>query len=196
LAARPAPGPAAAPRPPPTATHRGVLVTPPLPKPTFTLTDTAGTPFDFRRQTQGYVTLLLFGYSHCPQECPLHLAQLALALAQLPPEVAERVKVVFVTTDPARDTPAVLRRWLDRFDRRFIGLTGDEAAITAAQRAAGLPPARKAARATADYEVEHASVVLAYTTDDRAHLLYPSGVIAADWVHDLPLLVDEAWSSR
>jgi len=180
---------------PPGATYRGGLVTPPLPKPRFTLTDTSGAPFDFRLKTQGYVTLLFFGYTHCPVECPLHMANIAMSLKKMPTGFAEQVKVVFVTTDPARDSPKVLRSWLDRFDERIIGLTGSEAAIEAAQRAAGVPPARKAVLANGDYEVGHASFVLAYTKDNVAHLIYPGGVTQKDWVHDLPLLVKEAWSS-
>src|SRR6185369_9103221 len=98
------------------ATYRGGLVTPPLTKPQFTLTNTSGASFDFRAETQGYVTLLFFGYTHCPDECPLHMAAIATSLKQLAPEVRGQVKVVFVTADPARDTPSVLRAWLDRFD--------------------------------------------------------------------------------
>src|SRR5215467_7915591 len=91
------------------ATYRGGLVTPPLPKPRFTLTDTAGVPFDFWRETQGYVTLLFFGYARCPDQCPLHMANIAVSLKKIPTAVADQVKVVFVTTDPARDSPTVLR---------------------------------------------------------------------------------------
>src|SRR5436305_13862956 len=69
------------------ATYRGGLVTPPLAKPQFTLTDTSGAPFDFRVNTEGYVTLLFFGYTHCPHECPLHMAAIATSLQQIPPEV-------------------------------------------------------------------------------------------------------------
>src|SRR6266705_1236947 len=56
--------------------YRGGLVTPPLPKPRFTLTDTSGAPFDFWAQTQKYVTLLFFGYTYCPDECPLQMANI------------------------------------------------------------------------------------------------------------------------
>jgi protein SCO1/2 len=177
-------------------TYHGGLVSPPLPKPNFTLTDTSGAPFDFWSETQGYVTLLFFGYTRCPDECPLHMANIASGLQQLPVEVREEVKVVFVTTDPARDSAVVLRAWLDNFDARFIGLTGSEAAVAAAQRAAYIPPASKTAHTGQDYGVNHASFVLLYTKDNLAHVIYPSGVTATDWVQDLPLLVKEAWSSR
>ena len=143
-----------------------------------------------------YVTLLFFGYTHCPDECPLHMANIASGLQQMSTEVGEQVKVVFVTTDPARDNATALRAWLDHFDRRFIGLTGSEATIAAAQRAAHIPPASKTVHTDQDYEVGHASFVLAYTKDNQAHVIYPGGVTAEDWTLDLPLLVKETWSNR
>ena len=56
--------------------YRGGIVTPPLPKPGFVLTDTSGAPFDFKRRTEGSVTLLFFGYTNCPDQCPMHMATL------------------------------------------------------------------------------------------------------------------------
>jgi protein SCO1/2 len=177
--------------------YRGGLVSPPLPKPKFTLTDTSGAPFDFSVKTQGYVTLLFFGYTHCPDMCPLQMSTLAQAYRKLPPVIADRFKVVFVTTDPARDTPQVLRSWLDHFDKRFIGLTGSQAAIDAAQVSAEMAPAKKSTvRSDGNYEVGHSLFVFAYTKDNLAHVLYPGGVQEADWAHDLPFLPSETWTSR
>ena len=175
------------------ASYLGGLVNPPLPKPRFTLTDTNGAPFDFWAKTQGSVTLLFFGYTACPDECPLHMANVAMSLKKLPRELQDQIRLVFVTTDPARDDPRVLRAWLDRFDPRFVGLTGSDSAIDGAQRAAGLPVATKSARAGGGYAVGHANVVLAYTKDNLAHLMYPGGVTRQDWLHDLPQLVAERW---
>ena len=90
----------------------------------------------------------------------------------------------------------MLRRWLDFFDKRSVGLTGSEAAIDTVQREAGVPAAQKTATANGDYAVAHANFVLAYTKDDLTHLIYPGGVSKDDWVHDLPLLVKENWPSR
>jgi protein SCO1/2 len=179
-----------------TGTYRGGMVTPPLRKPAFTLSDTSGAPFDFRQETRGYVTLLFFGYTYCPDQCPMHMANLGTALKKVPAGVADQVKLVFVTTDPVRDTPMVLRGWLDHFDRRFIGLTGTEADIEAVQRATGVPPAKKTGPAGGNYGVAHANFVLAYTKDNLAHVIYPGGVSKDDWVHDLPLLIQETWSRR
>jgi protein SCO1/2 len=175
-------------------TYRGGLVTPPLPKPRFVLTDTSGAPFDFWNRTLGSVTLLFFGYTYCPDQCPTHMANIGVALKKLPSGVADQVKLVFVTTDPARDTPVELRRWLDNFDKHFVGLTGTEAALEALQKAAGVPLAHKTEPGNGNYSIAHANFVVAYTKDNLAHVIYPGGVSKDDWIHDLPLLIKETWS--
>lgn len=138
-------------------TYRGNLVAPPLPKPAFVLTDTSGTSFNFWDRTLGSVTLLFFGYTSCPDQCPMHMANIGLALKKLPGRIADQVQLVFATTDPARDTPAELRRWLDNFDVHFIGLTGAEAALDTAQRSAAVPPAQKTKPRNGDYSVSDAN---------------------------------------
>jgi protein SCO1/2 len=177
--------------------YRGGLVSPPLPKPNFTLVDTSGAPFDFRAKTENYVALLFFGYTFCPDMCPMQMTTIAQALRSLPAEQASRFKVVFVTTDPDRDTRQVLRIWLDHFDKSFIGLTGSKAAIQAAQLAANVDPAQRAGTLSdGSYAINHAAWVLAYTTDNLAHIIYPVGVKQQDWVHDLPFLAKERWTSH
>jgi protein SCO1/2 len=173
-------------------TYRGGLITPALPKPKFFLTDTSGAQFDFWNKTRGSVTLLFFGYTYCPDQCPMHMANLGVALKRLPTGIADQVKLVFVTTDPARDTPVQMRRWLNNFDRRFVGLTGTESALEAVQRAAGVPLAYRTAD-NSNYPIAHANFVIAYTKDNLAHVIYPGGVSKDDWIHDLPLLVKETW---
>jgi protein SCO1/2 len=179
-----------------TGSYRGGIVTPALPKPQFILTDTSGASFDFRQRTEGYVTLLFFGYTNCPDQCPIHMANLGAALKNVPAPIADQIKLVFVTTDPARDSPPVLRRWLDQFDRGFIGLTGTESAIEAVERASGVPVATKTGPANGNYGVAHANFVLAYSKDNLAHVIYPGGVSKEDWVHDLPLLIKDTWVRR
>ena len=169
--------------------YRGGLVTPPLPKPKFTLTDTSGVPFDFRAATDGYVTLLLFGYTHCVSICPTQMSYLAGAIRRMPKEVGERFKVVFVSTDPMHDNPHLLRAWLNHFDKDIIGLTGSEAEVKAAQVAAKVP-------VSGGGEAEHAAFVLVYTKDNLGHVIYPAGVTQADWMHDLPRLAQGAWTNR
>jgi protein SCO1/2 len=163
------------------------------PKPTFTLTDTSGASYDFRKRTDGKVTLLYFGYTHCPDECPTSMADVASALRRVPTDVASDVAVVFVTTDPWRDTKPALRTWLDRFSSAFVGLTGKPAQIAGAETQMGMPisrrvPAKKAG-AAGRYSVDHFAAVLTYGRDGRLATLYPSGVTPTDIAADLQVLV-------
>lgn len=173
--------------------YRGALVTPAFEKPAFTLTDTAGKSYDIRKETEGYVTLLYLGYTHCPDVCPTHMADIAGVLKELPADVTKKIKVVFVTTDPARDTPEVLRKWLDLFDKNFIGLTGPEDTIISLQKTLGINPATKADLGNGNYAVNHAAYVIAFTPDNVAHTVYPLGVTEDDWKHDLTKLAKEGW---
>jgi protein SCO1/2 len=174
---------------------RGVKFVPPHAKSDFTLEDTNGKPFHFVSDTHGRVTLLYFGYTKCPDVCPLHMANIATALKQMDPADQEQVRVVFVTTDPNRDTPEVLRAWLDNFDKRFIGLRGGLDSVNAIQERFGLPPANmepmdpKAAGPVSMYGMGHAAQVLAFSADDSLRTEYPSGFKTEDWVNDLPKLV-------
>lgn len=173
---------------------RGTELSDPWPKPAFILTDTKGETYDFATRTAGKVTLLFFGYTHCPDVCPVHMANIAAVLHRLPPDVADQVTVAFVSTDPERDTPERLREWLDQFEPRFIGLRGSLDSVNAIQRAIGLAPAVKIdSTAEGTYTVGHAAHVIAYTADDRAHVIYPFGTRQSDWAHDLPLLVQSRW---
>lgn len=167
--------------------YAGTELPEPQPRPAFTLTDTEGRPFDFRAETGGRLTLLFFGYTSCPDICPLHLANLAFALDH--PGVPRPV-VVFVGVDRQRDTPEAIRTFLDRFDSRFIGLTGTEEQLRVAQEAAGVPAAimEEPEPGSDDYLVGHASQVLAYTAQDTSPVVYPFGVRQEDWIADLPLL--------
>jgi protein SCO1/2 len=84
---------------------------------------------------------------------------------------------------------------LDGFDRSFIGLTGTIDDISAAQRSLNLPPAVRQGEGP-DYLVGHAAYVIAFTPDDSARVLYPSGTRQSDWAHDLPILLETQWSAN
>jgi protein SCO1/2 len=159
----------------------------------FTLTDTEGEPFDFRARTDGYVTLLFFGYTYCPDVCPIHMANIGAVLDDFLFEVSSQIKVVFVTTDPERDTPERLRLWLDNFDTSFIGLRGGRDEVNEIQIALGLPASVIEETEGGGYLVGHSARVLAFTKDNLAHIAYPFGTRQTDWAHDLPKLVDERW---
>jgi protein SCO1/2 len=166
------------------------LVPTPLPvKPNFTLTTTGGRPFSFAPATRGKLTYLYFGYTHCRDACPTTMSDIAAALRRVPAEVRRRVEVVFVTVDPRRDTKRVLRAWLNHFDHAFIGLTGSEREIRAAEQAAGVPVAPPDKKRAGDYAVQHSSLLIPYSRDNRAHVVYTQGFRTRDYVHDMPVLL-------
>jgi protein SCO1/2 len=168
------------------ALHGGVL-RPADVEPALTLTDTGGTPYNIERRNNDKVTLVYFGYTRCPDVCPTTMADIAQALRRVGAAVRSRVTVVFVTVDPTHDSRSALRRWLDTFDPDFVGLRGSLRKVIAAQRAAHLPVSKVAKNGKT---VEHASEVLAYTPDHRAHVLYFDGPTTIDdLTHDLPILV-------
>lgn len=171
---------------------RGRVLVEPSPRPEFTLTTTEGEPFDFAAETSGRLTLLFFGYTSCPDVCPIHLATLSGALRQ---SRVPRPIVVFVGVDTARDTPTAVREFLDRFDSDFIGLVGTDAEIAAAEAATGVPPSIiEPPDDEGQYLVGHPAQILAYTSDDLAHVAYPFGVRQQDWAADLPRLEQIDWS--
>jgi len=175
----------------PPAPQHGTRLEPPFPRPSFTLTDTRGQPFEFQRETRGRLTFLFFGYTSCPDVCPVHVANVAAVLHKLPFEDQQRATFVFVSIDPARDSLPVLRAWLDHFDKNFIGLRGDLDTVNGIMASVGLPPAiiGPATGPKGFYEVAHAAAVLVYTADDSAHVAYPFGTRQLDWAEDIPRLL-------
>ena len=166
------------------------LVPQPLPrKPSFTLTDTAGRPFRFAAATTGKLTFLYFGYTHCPDACPTTMADLATALHEQTPAIRRQVEVVFVTVDPRRDTRHVLRAWLNHFDRSFVGLTGSQTAIDAAERSAGIPVAPPEKVKGSRYSLAHSTFLFPFSPDGVAHVVYVQGFRSSDYAHDMPLLL-------
>lgn len=167
----------------------------PIPKPDFVLTDTQGAAYHFAEETDGFVTLLFFGYTYCPDICPVHMANIAAVLDDFTYDLRNEIKVVFVSTDPARDSPERIRAWLDNFDRSFIGLRGSLEEVNRIQAELGLPPAlADATEGDDEYLVGHSAAVLAFTKDGLAHVRYPFGTRQADWAHDLPKLVNATWT--
>ena len=158
--------------------------------PNLVLTDTTGAPYNLAQRSQGRITLVYFGYTNCPDVCPTDMALNASALSQLPSSVAGKLQVVFITTDPNRDTGAVMRSWLNRFNSSFIGLTGSVAAIHQAESAMGMPLSYIQKDTSGDdadsggYQVVHAGYTMIITPDGASHLFYedstrPSQVASA-----------------
>lgn len=169
--------------------YQGTVLNKHFDKPDLQLTDTAGQPYDLRQKTAGRSTLLFFGYTSCPDVCPTTMGDIGVAMTKLSPEERQKVDVVFVSTDPQRDTPQVLRSWLDSMGKDFIGLTGDLARVKAAAKSLGILIEDPVVNADGTVTSTHGAQVLAFLpSDDKAHVLYLSGTEEKTYEHDLPLL--------
>jgi protein SCO1/2 len=163
----------------------------PYPMPDVTLTDTAGRPYNLTTSPSRPVTLMFFGYSKCPDVCKTVLSDLAVALQRIEPADRDQIQVVFVTTDPARDNPAVIRKYLDGFDPTFVGLTGSLATIKQAAGEVGVGIEGMRKLPSGGYEVGHSTQVIGFNRAAGVVVWTPETAIA-DLKHDFALLVEKA----
>ena len=142
----------------------------------FALTDHDGNPFRLE-QLRGKVVLLLFGYTSCPDVCPTGLAAMAQVLDGLGP-ARERVRGLFVTLDPARDTLARLRRYVRYFDPAITGLSGSEQEIDVVARRYRVRYRRMESLGE-NYPVDHSANLYLIDADGRLAAIVPHGMPAA-----------------
>jgi protein SCO1/2 len=174
----------------------------PAPQPqTFQATDITGAPFarDFRLtdhngQTRtladfrGKVVAVFFGYTHCPDVCPTTLSAFAAALQQLGPQ-ADRVQVLFVTVDPERDTPELLRQYLPAFDPRFLGMYADEETLRALAKEYKVVYQKTSVKAADEYLIDHSAGTYVYDPQGHLRLLMPYGSSPDAIAQDLKMLL-------
>jgi protein SCO1/2 len=149
----------------------------------FSLVDQDGRPVT-EQTFRGRWMLIYFGYTHCPDACPTALSEMAEALAQLAPAAREKVQPVFITVDPERDTPAVLKDYVAAFDAGVVGLTGNAEQVAGAAKAFRVYHAKHrrdgvaAAGGTDEgYSVDHSSII---------YVMDPQGRFAAHFTHETP----------
>jgi protein SCO1/2 len=170
---------------------RGAVLDRPYAMPATTLTDTGGQPFNLVTSTKKPVTLVFFGYTNCPDVCSVVLADVASALTKLDKSVQDQIQMLFVTTDPARDTGPVIRKYLDRFDPSFVGLTGSLTSIKDIAKAVGVPVEGLQKLPSGGYEIGHGAQVIGFGKDDKATVLWLENAAIGDLVHDFGKLVEE-----
>jgi protein SCO1/2 len=170
---------------------RGATLDRPYAMPAATLTDTNGNPFNLVTSTKKPVTLVFFGYTNCPDVCPTVMADVASALTKLDKSVRDQVQMLFITTDPSRDTGPVIRKYLDRFDPSFVGLTGSLAQIKQIAQAVGVPVEGMKKLPSGGYEVGHGAQVLGFGKTDKANVLWLSNAAIGDLAHDFSKLVED-----
>jgi protein SCO1/2 len=165
----------------------------PFTKPDLVLTDTHGKQYDLRAETKGHPTLLYFGYTHCPDICPTTMSNIAVAKKALPKAQQDDLRVVFVTTDPGRDTPAELGKWLKGIDPQFVGLTGKFATIQAGARSVGISVEPTTKDKNGKLVSVHGTQVVAFSPKtDGGYVLYGEDATVDDYTKDLPKLVEGA----
>jgi protein SCO1/2 len=164
------------------------VFSPPRPAPDFSLQGSDGKPLQLSHY-RGKVVLLSFGYSSCTEVCPVTLSILAQARRQLQ-EAGRDVQVVYVTVDPERDDAARMHQFLASFDPAMVGGTGSAAQLASVQKDYGITVSAKLPTASG-YALAHSSFV--YLIDRRGSLraLMPFGHNAADYAHDLRLLLQQ-----
>ena len=157
----------------------------------FTLTNQDGQRVS-SGQFDGQYRLVYFGYTYCPDICPVDLQQIGLAMKQLEesdPEVAKRVQPIFITTDPERDTPAVMKEYVAAFHPRLIGLTGTPEEIAAVSKSFGVYALKQENEGSSEYLVNHSRLAMLFGPKGEPIALLPhedgANAIAAElkkWV--------------
>jgi protein SCO1/2 len=157
-----------------------------MPAASFTRTD--GTAYTLTTDATHPVTLLFFGYTHCPDLCNVVLANVASALRRSPQAVRDKVQLVFVTTDPKRDSAKVVRDYLDRFDPAFVGLTGQMAQVRSAAGTVHIAIAGTEPDGKGGYEVLHGTQLVGFAADRKAHVVWPDDISVGDLAADFARL--------
>jgi protein SCO1 len=159
--------------------------------PEVSLIDTSGRPYNLSTTPSKPVTLLFFGYTHCPDVCIAVLSDVSLALQRLAPADRDQIQLVFVTTDPARDQEKPIRRYLDRFNPSFVGLTGPMSTIKRAASEVGVDIEGKKKLPSGGYEVGHSAQVIGFSRNSGVVIWTPGTPVGA-LKHDFALLVERS----
>ncbi len=167
--------------------QHGAVIERPAAAPPLELQTLDGGSFRLADQA-GDVVLLYFGYTHCPDVCPTVLADWARARRLLGAKAAD-VKFVFVSVDPARDSPEVAHAYAMQFDSSFVGLSGPEAAIDRIKRDWGFAAFPEGDTRANDYGVAHPASTYVVDRQGRLRVLYHPGVIVEDLASDLRKLL-------
>lgn len=169
----------------------------PVPNPAtdLALTDQNGQPFTLADH-RGKVILLYFGYTYCPDYCPTTLADFQQVRANLG-EQASEVEVVFVSVDPARDTPARMKEYLAFFDPTFIGVTGTQEELKPIERdyfvQVSMDPATPG---SSSYLVSHSTSLYAIDQEGNLRLTWPYGTSTDDLTTDVRYLLNHPDSAK
>ncbi len=174
--------------------YKGSVVNPPLALPDFELADVTGQPFRLS-QVKGEIALVYFGYTHCPDACPLTMYDVKQTLAGLK-QGKERVHVLFISVDPERDTPEVLSKYVAGFGPEFIGLTGSLPQLQAVMKPFGVMAEKDTSTDSAGgYAVSHSTRLFLVDPQSQLVLTYGFGFEIGDLRDDLEYLLQHSPST-
>lgn len=168
-------------------TFQGSLIEPAVPAPQFELTDMNGNLFQLS-QLEDQVVVMFFGYTSCPDVCPVTLTEFLQIRSKLGP-AAEQVSFVFVTVDPERDTAERMRKYLTNFDPEIIGLTGERSDLEPVWADYGVYQARAEGSSDSNYLVDHSSRVYVIDRAGNLRLTYLFGTESELITEDIRHLV-------
>jgi protein SCO1/2 len=170
-------------------TYQGVLIDPPAEATDFSLNDQNGNPFRLSNQ-RGEIVLIFFGYTNCPDVCPVTLSEFKRIKAQLGDQ-ADQVRFVFITVDPERDTQERMLAYMNNFDSTFIGLRGERVALEPIWKAYGVYQERQDLGSAAGYLVDHSARIYLIDQQGRWRLNYAYGMEIEKITSDLQHLLRE-----
>lgn len=163
----------------------------PYTAPDIALSDTAGHDYSLAA-TDKPMTLVFFGYTHCADYCPMVMNNIAAAMNRLDDADRDRVDVAFVTTDPTRDTTKALRKYLDGYNKSFIGLTGDLDTIIAVGEPLAIYVNDGKKLPSGGYDLGgHSTFTLAIDDDGKAVALWNQETSSTEFAADIHTLLTE-----
>lgn len=170
-------------------TFKGSLIDPAVPAADFTLKDQHGEVFQLGSQ-KGKVVLIFFGYTNCPDVCPITLTDFKRIKNELG-DLAEEVRFVFITVDPARDTVERLNAYLPSYDPSIYGLTGEKEQLEQVWKSYGVYQARQESGSAAGYLVDHTARIYAIDKQGNWRLTYPFEMERSAVIDDIRQLLKE-----
>lgn len=170
--------------------YQGSLIDPSVTAPDFSLVDQNGEKWTLS-ENQGKVVVMFFGYTSCPDVCPLTLSKFK-QIKSLMGKDSRQVVFVYITVDPERDTPEKLKHHLDAFDPEFIGLSETRTRMENVWKNYGVFQAKVETESATGYLIDHSATTYVVNQDGHLRLTFPYGMDASSMAEDLVHVIKES----
>lgn len=169
----------------------GTVLDPPFEVSPTALVDTDGEPYSLTEDTDEDLTLVFFGYINCPDICQAVMSNLSSAMTRLDDADRERVEIVYVTTDPARDTQEALARYLPQFGSDIVGLTGELDTIVEVAKPLGVGITQGEKLPSGGYDITHGTTITGIDAQDEGSIFWDEATSSADLAADIHTLLND-----